>query len=237
MKRGLISVALACVAMTAGCATRGAGAASEDPGQVALGWAFDPARIFVGDVRPSSDDQVVLEVSASLRDYYIPAYSLAIAYRCRAVETLGRIKCGYTARTLRVGPPGEGQFDRGLMFLSRLRNARTVQEMRPLMDGQTGLQWLEADVDACPQGIFAIDSVRVTNWRPDIHYPLQPRNEREIILHPAQIRVKMIGTYTTTTYQGWVLADGVPAAVRTLLDTLEPCWTPATSPKPWERGE
>ena len=80
-----------------------------------------------------------------------------------------------------------------------------------------------------------MDSVRVADWRPDIHYALQPMEEREIILHPAAIRVSMHGSYSTAPYEGWVLAAGVPAAVTHLLETLEPCWRPADSPKPWRR--
>lgn len=197
--------------------------------------AFDPGRNFAGDLRPSSDDELVLSVRASSRDDYAPDYSLAIAYRCTPTDTEGQWRCGYAARLLRVGPHNEDAgFGRSLELFGGARRAASGSDMRARLD-RAALQWLEADVDACPQGIFAMDSVRVADWRPDIHYALQPIEEREIILHPAAIRVSMRGTYSTATYEGWVLAAGVPEAVRHLLETLEPCWHPADSPRPWRR--
>lgn len=56
--------------------------------------------------------------------------------------------------------------------------------MRNTLD-RAGLQWLEADVEVCPKGIFALDSVRVADWSPDIHYSLQDVDDREIIMRPA----------------------------------------------------
>lgn len=197
--------------------------------------AFDPDRIFAGDLRPGSDDALILTVFASARDDHAPDYSLAIAYRCLPAETEGRDRCGYVARTLRVAP-GEDAYSQSLRLnLSRrARDPATADDLVRLLD-EGSLQWLEADVNACEQGIFAMDSVRVADWNPDVHPALQAVEDREIILHPALIRVRMTGAYTTSRYEGWVLANGVPAAVGQLVRTLEPCWRPATSPRPWER--
>ena len=205
-----------------------------EPGQVVLHAAFDPDRSFEGDMVANSDDELILTASASARDDYAPAYSLAIAYRCVATEKPGQRRCGYTARMLRTGSTAEARRSRSLELVAQARTAESASTMRNTLD-ETPLQWLEADVEACPNGIFAMDSVRVADWRPDIHYALQAVQDREIILHPASIRVRMSGSYTTSTYEGWVLAPGVPAAVRELTDTLEPCWKPATSPRPWNR--
>ncbi|WP_372783694.1 hypothetical protein [Phenylobacterium sp.] len=196
--------------------------------------AFDPNRSFKGDLTPGGDDQLLLTVWASARDDYAPMYSLAIAYRCVPTETRGQRRCGYTARLLRTGLMDNEGFGRSLELSGQARIATSASEMRSQLD-KASLQWLEADVDACPKGIFAMDSVRVSDWRPDIHFGLQDTKDREIIMHPAAIRVRMSGTYATSAYEGWVLAAGVPAAVRQLLETLEPCWKPATAPRPWTR--
>jgi hypothetical protein len=135
---------------------------------------------------------------------------------------------------LRTGTTTEDRFGRSLELVAQARTAASASEMRSTLD-KGALAWLEADVDACPKGIFTMDSVRVADWRPDIHYALQAVEDREIIMHPASIRVRMSGSYTTSTYEGWVLAAGVPAAVRRLTETLEPCWKPALSPRPWNR--
>lgn len=205
------------------------------PGVMVLHDAFDPVRNFAGDLRPSSDDELVLSVRASARDNYAPDYSLAIAYRCTPSDIAGQWRCGYAARLLRVGPSDDdGRFERSLLLFNQARSIESVADERTRLD-QAPLQWLEADLDTCPNGVFAMDSVRVADWRPDIHYALQPVEQREIILHPAAIVVRMHGTYATSIYEGWVLAPGVPAAIRHLLDTLEPCWRAADSPKPWRR--
>jgi hypothetical protein len=211
-----------------------AAGASTPPGQAVLEAAFDPDRSFAGDIRPSSDDEMVLTARASARDDYAPDYSLAIAYRCFPTQKAGEWSCRFVARMLRVGGTGNMRFGASLKLAAQAGTAESGSEMRHNLS-QAKLEWLEADVNACPKGIFAMDSVRVADWRPDIHYALQEMKDRELVVHPAQIHVWMHGTYTTSRYQGWVAAAGVPAAVRTLLETLEPCWKPATSPRPWDR--
>lgn len=203
-------------------------------GQRVLDAAFDPDRSFRGDLN-GGDDEVVLTAWASARDTVAPSYSLAIAYRCAATAKSEEYRCGYNARILRVGDRPEAKAFEDSMALAAQASAVTdAAEMRRAL-ARAKLEWLEADVDACPNGIHAMDSVRVSDWRPDIHYGLQAREDREIIMHPAAIRITMSGSYATSTYEGWRLAAGVPAAVIHLLETLEPCWKPATSRRPWDR--
>ena len=193
---------------------------------------FDPERHFSGDLELSTDDQLVLTATASARDDYAPAYSLAIAYDC-----YGRPDgCRYIARTLRLGPFfSEDTLEKSFALLERVREAETSADVRAALDA-TRLEWLEADLERCDGGIAAMDSVRVADWRPDVHFALVPVEEREVILHPAEIRVRMTGSYSTSRYTGWVLAPGVPAAIRKLLETLEPCWKPSRTRPPWRRS-
>lgn len=201
-------------------------------GEVVLDAAFDPVRSFKGDLE-GADDELVLTAWASARDDYAPAYSLAIAYRCLPTAKEGEYECGYTARMLRTGGR-EDEFERSLALVALAKETADAAEMRQALEGAR-LEWLEADVEACPNGIFAMDSVRVATWNPDIHPALQAREAREIIMHPAAIRVTMFGSYTRTTYEGWRLADGVPGGIHKLLETLEACWKPGTSRRPWNR--
>jgi len=226
-----ILVVLAFLGMAGGCAIA---RLPEEPGMGVLSAAFDPERTFAGDLRESTDDELVLTVWASARDDYAPAYNLAIAFRCLPSGPAGEWQCGYQARMLRVAPTISEGTGESLGLYWQAKEAQSASDMRGRLD-RAGLQWLEADVNACPKGIFAMDSIRIADWRPDIHYALQEREDREVIMHPAEIRVMMHGSYTRSTYEGWVLANGVPAAVRTLIETLEPCWKPGTSPLPWRR--
>ncbi len=208
---------------------------AERPGLDVLNAAFAPERTFAGDLAESIDDEPVLTVWASARDDYAPFYSLAIAFRCHPSDTPGVSQCGYQARMLRTASTIEEGFDRSLLLFTQAEAAQSASDMRGHLD-QADLQWLETDVGACPNGIFAMDSIRVADWNPDIHRGLREVEDRTLILHPAQIKVTMRGSYTRSTYKGWVLAHGVPAAVRNLVETLEPCWKPATSPRPWRRS-
>jgi hypothetical protein len=196
--------------------------------------AFDPDRNFAGDLRPSSDDGLVLTIVTSGRDDHAPALSLAIAYRCLPNGEGGQWQCRYVARALRVGPDDEELTDRSLALVAAVDGVDDPAAFESVLE-RANLQWLEADVGACEGGILAMDSIRVADWRPDMHYALQPVEERDVVLHPAMIRVRMTGTYVTSRYQGWVLDNGVPAAACNLLETLEPCWRPSRSPRPWQR--
>lgn len=209
-------------------------AAPTESGRDVLHAAFDPAMSFAGDLRDGSSDELLLTVWASARDDYAPAYSLAIAYRCLPEEGAETWPCEFRARMLRTAPTISDGFETSLALFHHAREAASAEAMRAYLD-EAGLDWLEADVSACPKGIFAMDSVRVADWNPDIHYTLQKLEDRALVLHPAEIRVAMRGTLARSTYQGWVLGNGVPAAVAKLVETLEPCWTPATSPPPWRR--
>ena len=201
-------------------------------GQLLFDGAFNPDRNFAGDLEPSSDDQLILTAAASVRDDYIPGYSLAIAYECYHVPG----GCRYVARILRVGPGHIGAMsDRGFALLSRVREAESPARLRAVLES-SGLQWLEADLSRCEGGIAAMDSIRIADWRPDVHHALVPVEQRDVILHPAMIRVRMSGSYATSRYEGWVLASGVPAAVARFLEVLEPCWFPSPSRPPWRRS-
>lgn len=227
MNKTYLLAILALIGALGGCASS---RHVEEPGKMILHMAFDPNRYFEGDLRPSSDDQLILTVHARARDDYAPAYSLAIAYRCTRTGAAGNWHCGYSARILRV----EGSTEKSLELFERAKMANSTWEMKNRLDG-AAVQWLETEIDACPNGIFAMDSIRIADWRPDIHHALQAVEDREVILHPAAIKVMMHGSYTTTTYEGWVLAPGVPAAVHHLIETLEPCWKLSSSRRPWRR--
>ena len=182
-----------------------------EEGRALFQTTFNPEQFFAGDIAKDSDDQLIMTVATSKRDDYLPDYSLAIAYRC---DPIGDNKCqpNYIARMLRVRP-SEG-----------LSNISYDPEH---------LEWLEASLWDCEGGISAMESVRKSDWHPDIHYMLLGREDRDLIFHPAMIRIKMVGTYTTTSYEGWVLAQGAPAAVHEMVSILDRCWRPSESLPPW----
>ena len=210
MKR-ILPIGLAAVAM----ASAGQGRAAQsltppdsfDRGLFAE--AFNPHRFFAGELRSNSDDQLILAVAASARDDYAPSYGLAVAYRCLPNTSSDQRRCSMYARLLRVDAAGGGLFPLGRPPRGGWGGTRSPEELDAALD-EAGLDWLEADVAECEGGIFAMDSIRVADWRPDIHYTLQALEDRQVIMHPAMMRVTMSGSYATSTYQGWVLSPGVP---------------------------
>jgi hypothetical protein len=196
-----------------------------------LASTFNPDQAFAGDLE-SSEDELILTAAASARDDYVPAYSLAIAFRCVPIKN-GCAK-RYSARMLRADRDVDKQLGKGIELMRRLSEASSDEDRQAVFD-DSGLQWLEADLQTCKDAYRAMETVRSADWRPDIRYEFLEVKDRDILMHPAQIWVRMSGTYSTTRYQGWVLGNGVPAAISKLLGTLEPCWKPSQSPPPWER--
>ena len=222
------AVVLGSLALPTACATTNRPLKIMETGRALFRTAFDPDRNFAGDL-DLWEERLVLTAAASSREDYYPEYSLAIAYRH------GKSGFVYQARILRVGTPtGETQSSLSGKLIERVMRAKSTRETSLLLAGAE-LQWLEADVGDCKGGIDAMDSIRVTDWQPDVHFGLQEQEEREIIIHPAMIKVRMSGSYITSRYEGWRYAEGVPEAVHNLLKTLEPCWKPSPSLPPWER--
>lgn len=175
---------------------------------------------------------MILTVAASGRDNYAPAYSLAIAYLCEPVK--GSCRSRYIARVLRVSADRQEWFGLGLALVARVQQAEGAEGVEAALE-ESKLQWLEADAAVCEGVVAAIDDLRRADWRPDLPASLTAEGEGDLILHPAMIRVEMWGSYRHTRFQGWLLDGGVPAAARQLMERLEPCWSPARSPRPWER--
>ena len=174
---------------------------------------FDPEQNFAGEIIENSLDELIMTVTTSRRDDYLPDYSLAIAYRVVPVSD-DKLQGQYIGRMLRVK-----KTDEPFGFSYKPEN----------------LDWMEVNLWDCNGAIAAMDNVRKSDWQPDIHYSLLDVEDREIISHPAEMKVTMTGNYVTTTYKGWRLANGVPAAVREMVSVLEPCWKPSNSPTPWEK--
>ncbi|NML07881.1 hypothetical protein [Sphingomonas sp. G-3-2-10] len=191
---------------------------------------FNPERNFP-DLAKGGDDQLILTVQTSARDDMAPAISLAIAYRCPSISPT-TCQPTYTARMLRTGRE-DTQFEASVSLLRRLAKTGNDREARAALDA-SNLEWVEADLLKCEGGLDAFEAVRRADWSPDLHFRL--RAEPEIVMHPALIRVTMTGDTTSTSYRGWALAGGVPAAARALIAVLDKCWMPSQAAKPWASG-
>jgi hypothetical protein len=222
-RRIALGLLLLAVLATSGCAAADRSPPAVRAGRALFESAFNPDRNFAGDLRPSSEDQLMLTAVASSRDDHAPDFSLAIAYRC-LTRANGNYECRYDARMLRMRSPESP-------LMNELARAATRAERDAALD-RANLDWVEADILDCDRALLALDVVGMADWSPDVHYG---RQRLEVIPHPAQIRVRMTGTYVTSHYQGWRLGAGVPTAVNRLLEVLAPCWRPSSSAPPWRR--
>jgi len=194
---------------------------------------FDPSRAFAGEIRESSDDRLLLTAVASARDDYAPDYSLAIAFVCRPEGA--RCTGGFIARLLRIVSEEAEQTSASFQLIGEAARKGAKPALRSALAAGR-LAWLETDIATCTGGIAAFDQVRLADWRPDLFYLLQREEDREIVIHPAELRIRMNGSNRSAEWRGWRNANGVPAAVDQLLKVLEPCWQEGKSRPPWERG-
>jgi len=139
---------------------------------------FDPEQNFAGEIIENSLDELIMTVTTSRRDDYLPDYSLAIAYRVVPVSD-DKLQGQYIGRMLRVK-----KTDEPFGFSYKPEN----------------LDWMEVNLWDCNGAIAAMDNVRKSDWQPDIHYSLLDVEDREIISHPAEMKVTMTGNYVTISY-------------------------------------
>jgi len=204
---------------------------------------FNPENYFGFDyqgVRPDGSvglEELILTAKVSARDGYLPEYALAVAYVCEAdPENEDRLLCGFAAKMLRVKTDKDGSaFHNAKRLVSRLRKARGKRERRKAFT-KSDLEWLEVDLASdCPAAVEDMDKLATkADWKPSLHYSRIKMDDRELILHPAQMWITMNGNEQISSWQGWRNADGAAFGVRNLMETLDTCWKPGTSPAPWK---
>lgn len=203
---------------------------------------FNPQRYFGFDydgVRPDGSmgvEELILTAQVSARDDYLPEYALAIAYTCETdTDKENSFICGYTARMLRVKADQEGSvFGSALKLTSKVKKARG-KRARAKAFRRADVEWLESDlITDCKPAIDVMDKLATkADWKPNLHYTRVKREDRELILHPAQMWITMKGNDQISRWQGWRNADGAAYGIRLLIEELDKCWKPSKAPAPW----
>lgn len=198
--------------------------------------AFDPSRYFPSlYVRDSS----IIRISYTGDDYRWPVYSIAVSFGCIDGEKARDHDCGSRLRARMVrapAAPGLARLrQRGAHLIEQVvrRGAVSPGQISAALDA-LGPEWLEADLQTCPNAVDVLEQSREAAWAPDeVAAPLSGSREVELVLHADIVRVELQQYARRTTYEGW-LADGSPGAwAERLSAVLEPCWRPAAAPTPW----
>lgn len=200
--------------------------------------AFDPATYFPS---PYIRDQSVVRIAYTGDDYGWPVYSIAIAAGCIHGETNPRDDCGPRLRARMVRAPGFEVATRprraGADLISRITdtNAASLEDVREAVS-DSGLDWLEADVRACPNALATLARSADAAWVPDaVANPTPEGTLSGLVLHPDIVHVEIKQYARLTTYTGW-LAERSPATwAAEMAAVLEPCWRPAPNDPPWLR--
>lgn len=184
-------------------------------------------------------DPSIIRIAYTGDDYAWPVYSIAISEGCFEGETSSR-ECGsrLTARMVRSPAPPDmtrtrqrgSHLVRGLVERRATSRSSIRSNLRAL-----GIEWLEADLRACP-GVSSLlaRSARLL-WVPEEVSNPGPRDEIRLVLHADIVQVVFEQYARRATYDGY-MSEGSPAAWAVeLAEALEPCWRPARVTPPWGR--
>lgn len=193
--------------------------------------AFEPSKYF-------ADEEVGLDliyITYRGDDYDWPFYSIAIRNDCAKVHTEA-CQLARRARMVKV-PVGANERPRksGSRLVGEiLQQATTPQDIPKALD-KSGLQWVEADLKACPGAMSVLAEATKSQWVQKTTVAPAKGDPIRLSLHADKVTVAFKEYLQEATYYG-ALYEGTPAAwADNLAKTLEPCWKPASAPAPWHQ--
>lgn len=196
--------------------------------------AFDPARFFT--------ERNGLDLFISVRytgdDYGYPVYSIGVRKGCIfSDEGEARKSCGNRLVARMVRSPSGGKVERPRSRGQRLFGAlsgKKIADDAGLKNAlnEYGLEWFEADLNACAPAIMHLKTAGETKFFPTA--PLPDNNAPfDIILHADKIEL-LFGEYLERVrYYGLPQKDNPGGWADDFAKSLESCWVPATAVVPW----
>ncbi len=198
--------------------------------------AFDPTKFFRNE---HVGDPSMIRIAYTGDDYAWPVYSIAIAEGCLEEETpSNECRSRVTARMVRAPAPPKmtRPRQRGSHLVQQLveREATSRSSIKSYL-GSLGVEWMEADLAACPGiGSILARSAELA-WVPDEISNPGPREEITLPLHADNVQIVFDQYARRSTYDGFI-SEGSPASWAVQLSVaLEPCWRPARIEPPWHR--
>ncbi|MFN3816623.1 hypothetical protein [Brevundimonas sp.] len=201
--------------------------------------AFDPTRFFPSE---HIEDRSTVRIVYTGDDYDWPVYAIAVAEGCVDAENIREDDCASRLRARMVRAPAPADLtrprQRGTHLVGRLieRGATSPRQIQTALD-EIGVEWVEADLRACPEALAALGRSANAVWVPDaVANPVAGDELMALVLHADIVQVEVEQFARVSTYRGWI-DDGSPAAWATdFAGSLESCWAPAGVPAPWSRG-
>lgn len=197
--------------------------------------AFDPASFFPTSGRALS----TVRIEYRGDDYDWPVYAIAVARACvgEAARPCATRPLARMTRAPAV-PDSDRLRHRGAALVVALarQGVDTPEEARSALPSQ-GVEWLEADLDACPSAKAVLNRVGSIRWtaRAAVDQALSDDPSFDLVLHADTVRVEFEQFREISVYDGWLKERSPGAWARSLYEALEPCWGPATITPPWER--
>jgi hypothetical protein len=191
--------------------------------------AFDPARYFTGE-----NARDLLRITYRGDDYDFPVWSLTIRNGCLTEPRLPPCFKQRIARMVRAPVPSGGAERprwRGMALVSALEDAKSERDVADRLD-KAGLDWVEADVTACPGAMDALKAVVEVRW-PSAATLLPSDDFPPMALHADKVTVEIPTFLHDVRFSGAAFEGSPGAAAVRFAETLEPCWKPATAPVPW----
>jgi hypothetical protein len=196
--------------------------------------AFDPTRFFPERSEPT------MSVRYFGDDYGYPVYAIAVRRGCTdADQGEARRTCGERLIARMVRSPFEGAPPRprargqrlfGMIARSQPQNDNAL--LRTLDDA--GLEWLEADIRACPTATAHLATGRDLKFSSAADLTGQPV---EIVLHADKITLEIGDYLMRSRYEGWAKPGSPGAWAAEFAASLEACWKPSTASVPWRSAD
>lgn len=197
--------------------------------------AFNPEHFFLDQYH----SQPVVTVTYTGDDYAWPVYSIAVFEGCHDDEPrVDGCRSALRARMVRspLAPDMRRPRERGGRLVWNLfeKGKTSRMALRGALT-RSGVEWKEADVRRCPNAMKALERSANLKWVPSEISNPTPKDEINLVIHADTVEVTFRQYGRASIYSGYV-ADGSPAAwAEDFAASLEPCWTDATIPPPWQR--
>ena len=167
-------------------------------------------------------------------DWRVPVHAIAIANGC-AISREPGCNARRIARMVRgtMASPPERPRWRGSALLGRLDKLGPLDGPALAKALDANLDWLEADLDTCPQARAALAKAGEARWIAPALIAPKPEDDLGIVLHADTIRVEFAGYLRSAVYDGYIAKDTPAAWANDFATTIEPCWKPSAAPRPW----
>ncbi|HEV2745934.1 MAG TPA: hypothetical protein VGW34_01380 [Allosphingosinicella sp.] len=198
--------------------------------------AFNPNTFF----KQETLLEPLISITYTGDDWGWPVYAIALHEGCVRPEPVGP-RCWYrrTARMMRVHGLASHERPRtaGRLLIDRIdaKAPRTDEEIKTVLDGSE-LDWLQADLNACPRAAALISKTKNMDWvGSEIHSPVRG-GPITYAVHADDTMIHLRSSIQQVSMFSGLPRGNNPAAwAKKFYQALQPCLKPASAPWPWRQ--